>query len=151
MRTARGSSPRAPPPPPPPSPCPLPLSELEPFAVGVTVLSATFGLFGLWPGATPSLVLLCWFLLLLPGPGLGAGGRGDGSPTTVRSVLPWVPSLALAGAGWAVELLPALPLGAGVRGLVLAGLAGAGAYLLAPGDDRSPFHVRARVRRGRLA
>lgn len=145
MTTVRGSSSRA------PSPCPLPLSELGPFAVGVTVLSATFGLFGLWPGATPSLVLLCWFLLLVPGPSPGAGGRKDGHPATVRSVLPWVPSLVFAGVGWAVELAPALPLDAGARGLLLAGFAGAGAYLLAPGDDRGSFHLGTRVRGGRFA
>ncbi len=145
MTWARGPSSRA------PSPCPLPLSELEPFAVGVTVLSGTFGLFGLWPGATPSLVLLCWFLLLVRGPSPGAGGRRQGSPTTLRSVLPWVPSLVLAGVGWAVELAPALPLDAGARGLLLAVLAGAGAYLLAPGDDRSPLHFGARARRDGFA
>lgn len=128
---------------------PLPLEDLEPFVVAVTLLSAVGALVGTWGGATPSLVLLCWFLFLVLDPP-PAGVRSSGAllgETTLR----WAPAIALAGLGWGADLLPMLPLSPGLREFLLGTTAGGLAYLGLPRSRERWLALVARRGRGRVA
>ncbi len=115
---------------------PQDLAGWAPYAVAVTVLSAALGGYGVDPGATPSLVLVVWFLLLT-GPGEIAlrtpRGAGSGGTTWVS----WVPALLAGVAGFGLFLEPFQPLPFLVKNDLLALLSALLAWALAPGS-RAP-------------
>ena len=119
------------------------LGGWTPYAVAVTLLSAALGGYGIDPGATPSLVLVVWFLLLA-----GSAETSPGVPRALRTeastLASWAPSLAAGLAGFGIFLETLQPLPFFLRNLLLALLSAVLAWALAPG---SPFRCRGGARR----